>query len=249
MKKLRKKSKRYKRFITAMVLSALMMSPGEVGYTQEYLYYDGKPIAEMQFVGTDAGVVYMGNGEYLLEPAEYDLSATIMDATKSATSYWIDILGSRAKNSQPWQIFVTTKKNYQNANAGTETFSREDGQENITIIPENYVARLLQTGAPLSTLSAETSDGSSSIAPGTYSVSNGTFHFNHNGNKAYTGTATLTISYDGTNKTLLTATGSGTRQLGSGETVEYSPADGNTYTASSGATVQINISNKDNASI
>jgi len=135
VKKLRKHSKRYKRLLTTMVLSALMMSQGAVGYTKDYLYYGNKPIAEMQFLGTDAGVGRMANGEYLLKPAEYELSATLMDATKSATSYWIDILGSRAKNSQPWQIFVTTLNNNQNASAGTLTFSQEEGNENITTIP------------------------------------------------------------------------------------------------------------------
>ncbi len=171
MKKLRKHSKRYKRLLTTMVLSALMMSQGAVGYTKDYLYYGNKPFAEMQFLGTDAGVGRMANGKYLFDPAGYELSATLKDATKSATSYWIDILGSRAKNNQPWQIFVTTQKNEQNAYATTLTFSQEEDKKDITIIPENYAARLLQTGAPLDTVSAETSDGNSYISPGTYSVS------------------------------------------------------------------------------
>ena len=137
MKKLQKHSKRYKRFLASMVLAALMSSQGAVGYTKDYLYYGNKPIAEMQFLDKGARLDIMINGKYMFDPAEYQLSATLMDATKSATSYWIDILGSRAKNSQPWQIFVTTRKNDQNAHAGTLTFSQEEGKKDITIIPEN----------------------------------------------------------------------------------------------------------------
>ena len=97
----------------------------------DYVYFNGQKFIEFEF---------FNEGEF---GSEYTLSELLREGTKSATSYWSGILGPRSKFSSPWQIFVKTQANFQNA--GALTYSLK-GQKVIT---DNYPALMMQNGKKL----------------------------------------------------------------------------------------------------
>ena len=138
---------RRKKLLTAAVMAALLGMPhyGHAFKTApEYVYYNGKPMAEMQFLTEGEEIKDM------VDKAGYTLSPTLIEPVKTSTAYWTDMLGPKAKNAQPWQIFVTTEKNLQNASASTNSMIRgpkKPGDVKPTEI--NMVALQLQDGKKL----------------------------------------------------------------------------------------------------
>ena len=138
---------RRKKLLTAAVMAALLGMP-HYGYAfkmaPEYVHYNGKPMAEMQFLTKGEEI------EDLVEKAGYTLSPSLIEPVKTSTAYWTDMLGPKAKNTQPWQIFVTTEKNLQNASASTNSMipdPKKPGKVKPTEI--NMVALQLQDGTKL----------------------------------------------------------------------------------------------------
>ena len=89
---MRKKSGK-KKLLTAAVLAALLAAPG-YGYAfkmaPEYVYYNGKPIAEMQFLAEGEGI------NNFVSQAEYTLSPSLIQPVKSSTAYWTGMIGPKA---------------------------------------------------------------------------------------------------------------------------------------------------------
>ena len=138
---------RRKKLLTAAVMAALLGMP-HYGYAfkmaPEYVHYNGKPMAEMQFLTKGEEI------ENLVDKAGYTLSPSLIEPVKTSTAYWTDMLGPKAKNTQPWQIFVTTEKNLQNASASTNSMMpdpKKAGKVKSTEI--NMVALQLQDGTKL----------------------------------------------------------------------------------------------------
>ena len=111
-----KKNHSKNKLLTAAVMAALLATPGyghAFKMAPEYVYYNGKPIVEMQFLTKGEKI------EKLVDKAGYTLSPSLIQPVKSSTAYWTGLIGPKAKNGQPWQVFVTTQKNEQNAYAST----------------------------------------------------------------------------------------------------------------------------------
>ncbi len=136
-----RKNHRKKSLLTAAVMAALLAMPG-YGHAfkrpPEYVYYNGKPMAEMQFLVKGEEI------ENLVDKAGYTLNPSLIRSVKSSTAYWTGLIGPNAKNGQPWQIFVTTKKNVQNAFAST--MSIIVGSKNVKATQVNLVAQQMQDG-------------------------------------------------------------------------------------------------------
>ena len=97
-----------KRLLTAAVMAALLAIPG-YGYAfnrpPEYVYYNGKPMVEMQILTEGEEI------KKLVTKAGYTLDPSLIEPVKSSTAYWTGMIGPRAKNGEPWQVFVTTQVN------------------------------------------------------------------------------------------------------------------------------------------
>ena len=139
-----RKSHSKKKLLTAAVMAALLATPGyghAFKMAPEYVYYNGKPIVEMQFLTKGEEI------EDLVDKAEYTLSPSLIQPVKSSTAYWTGMIGPKAKNGQPWQVFVTTKKNEQNAYASTTSVIVKNSKAKETEV--NFVAQQLQDGKKL----------------------------------------------------------------------------------------------------
>jgi len=138
------KTSRSFRVLTAAVLAALLSAPAH-GFTfkhaPEYSYSDGKKVAELQLLAKGEEL------EGIIDKAQYELDPSLAKGVKSSTAYWTGILGPKAKNTTPWQIFITTRKNNGNASATTMSFSIKKGD--LALTKDNYVALQLQKGKKL----------------------------------------------------------------------------------------------------
>ena len=133
-----------KKLLTAAVMAALLAAPGyghAFKMAPEYVYYNGKPLVEMQFLVKGEEI------ESLVDKAGYTLSPSLIQPVKSSTAYWTGLIGPKAKNGQPWQVFVTTQKNEQNAYASTTSLIVKNGKAKETEV--NFVAQQLQDGKKL----------------------------------------------------------------------------------------------------
>ncbi len=132
------------KLLTAAVMASLLAMPG-YGHAfkrpPEYVYYNGKPLVEMQFL------VKGEEMESLVDKAGYTLSPSLIQPVKSSTAYWTGLIGPKAKNGQPWQVFVTTQKNEQNAYASTTSVIVKNRKAKETEV--NFVAQQLQDGKKL----------------------------------------------------------------------------------------------------
>ncbi len=137
------------RLLTAAVLATLLAMPG-YGYAYkqapEYLYYNGKPIVEMQFLSKGEEL------ENIVEKAKYTLDSSLVQPVKSGTAYWTGLLGPKAKNTTPWQIFVSTDEE-QNASANSSAFRPKNGELEETKV--HFVAQQLQDGKKLLRMTEE----------------------------------------------------------------------------------------------
>ena len=134
---------RKKKLLAAAVLATLLAVPG-YGYAYkqapEYLYYNGKPVAEMQF---------LSKGEELkniVAKATHTLNPSLRQSVKSGAAYWTGLLGPKAKNTDPWQIFVSTDEE-QNASANSSAFRPKNGEVEESEV--HFVAQQLQDGKKL----------------------------------------------------------------------------------------------------
>ena len=103
-------------------------------YDADSLYFGGRQFIDFAFLNT---------GEKIKDLTEksgsgYALPLLLRDATKTAASYWSEMLGPRSGFTSPWQIVVVTQDNYQNASAGTVSV------KNDKEVNDNYVAQMLQ---------------------------------------------------------------------------------------------------------
>ena len=133
-------------FVTTVLLAA---APGVYAFQNdpEYVYHNGKPMAEMQ-------VLVKGEElEGFTDEAGYTLDDSLIEPVKSSTAYWTGMLGPKAKNETPWQIFVTTQKNRQNASATTASLTVKE--EKLETVPNNLVAKQLQNGKKLVRMTEE----------------------------------------------------------------------------------------------
>ncbi|SFE67657.1 autotransporter outer membrane beta-barrel domain-containing protein [Succiniclasticum ruminis] len=154
--------RKQKKQLTAAILAALLAMPA-YGHAfvkaPEYVYYNGKPMVEIQFLVKSEGVKDMpGKSDFPLDPS-------LIEPAKSGTAYWTGLLGPKAKNGQPWQIFVATQEKVQNAYANTFSFKPEKGKLKGTEV--NFVARQLQDGKSL--LRMQEDEGK--LTPGDYGYS------------------------------------------------------------------------------
>ena len=136
--------RKQKKQMTAAILATLLAMPA-CGYAfvnpPEYVYYNGKPLVEMQFLVKGEEI------EGLVDKAGYTLSPSLVQPVKSSTAYWTGMIGPKAKNGQPWQVFVTTQKNEQNAYASTTSVIVKNRKAKGTEV--NFVAQQLQDGKKL----------------------------------------------------------------------------------------------------
>ena len=139
-----------KKLLTAAVMAVPLATPGyghAFKMAPEYVYYNGKPIVEMQFLTKGEGI------EKLVDKAGYTLSPSLIQSVKSSTAYWTGLIGPKAKNGQPWQVFVTTQKNEQNAYASTTSVIVKNRKAKETEV--NFVAQQLQDGKKLLRMTEE----------------------------------------------------------------------------------------------
>ena len=154
--------KKQKKQLTAAILAALLAMPA-YGHAfvkaPEYVYYNGKPMVEIQ---------ELTKGEELgrfVNKAEYTLDPSLIEPVKSGTAYWTGLLGPKAKNGQPWQVFVTTQEGVQNAYAKTSSHTKETGDFSDTNV--NFVVQQLQDGKPLLRMQED----ADKLPPGDYGYS------------------------------------------------------------------------------
>jgi len=142
--------RKQKKQLTATILAALLAMPA-YGHAfvkaPEYVYYNGKPMVEMQFLTKGEEL------ENLVDKAGYTLSPSLIQPVKSSTAYWTGLLGPNAKNGQPWQVFVTTAAGDQNASATTKSVIVKN--RNAKLAPVNFVAQQLQNGKNLIRMTEE----------------------------------------------------------------------------------------------
>ena len=143
-----------KKALAIAVMLYLLAMPGYSYAFQnepEYVYYNGKPMAEMQFLNAGEGLMGKdgdGNDEdEMVAAAGYTLDPSLIGPVKSSTAYWAEMIGPKAQNGQPWQIYVTTEANLQNASAETTSVHAEHGETEDDA--DNYVSELLQNGKSL----------------------------------------------------------------------------------------------------
>lgn len=141
-------------------------------YDADSLYFGGRQFIDFAFLNTGEKI------ENLTEKSGsgYILPLLLRDATKTATSYWSEILGPRSGFTSPWQIVVATQDNHQNASAGTVSI------KNGEAVNDNYVAQMLQGKLTLNYLDIEKLKTDSVDKNGTYSFSGITIgqHFGAN---------------------------------------------------------------------
>ncbi|WP_081798814.1 autotransporter domain-containing protein [Selenomonas sp. AE3005] len=126
--------------LTLAVLSSLVM-PLSYAAVEEpvvpyretrYTDYNGKHFADLKFMDEGYGI---GDGAkpedpgWLVNPATYRLSDALIAATVTSTDYWKNILAPKAKNTTPWQIFVTT---FDEVNADAASLSLDSSGGIIT---------------------------------------------------------------------------------------------------------------------
>ena len=143
-----RRERKLARLVLAAITAGILPLPAVSAMKTEYVYHHGQPFVEMNFLEESDGELW----EY---KAEYPLDRALMDATKSSTAYWSGMFGDRAKNTQPWQVFVDTQANEQNAYGGTASLQVSE-TENVSLVPENFVARQIQDGKTLNVTTKET---------------------------------------------------------------------------------------------
>ena len=139
----------------AVLLGLSGISSQGLAYETHTISFNGGTFAEINFLknGESFGVKETDGSYKFIDPAQYELSGMLKDAAIQGLHYWTDMLAPKAKNNQPWQIFVTTKEKYQNASAGSD--ARISDGETDRSVTDHYVAQQLQEGKTLTPLNGE----------------------------------------------------------------------------------------------
>ena len=141
------------RLLTAAVLASLLAASGRAyafKKAPEYVYYNGKPVVELQFLAKGEEI------EDLVDKAGYTLDPSLIKPVKASTAYWTGLIGPKAKNGEPWLVFVTTQKDEQNASASTTSVIMKNKTAEETEV--NFVAQQLQDGKKLLRMSEEVAE-------------------------------------------------------------------------------------------
>ena len=157
--------RKQKKQLTAAVLAALLAMPA-YGHAfvsaPEYVYYNGKPVVEMQFLTQGEEIKGM------VDKAGYTLNPSLIEPVKASMAYWTGLIGPKAKNETPWQVFVTMETKEPNASANTKSFLMENGKLRET--SRNFVAQQLHDGKKLLRMTKEIGE-STNPPPGDYGFS------------------------------------------------------------------------------
>ncbi len=157
--------RKQKKQLTAAVLAALLAMPA-YGHAfvkaPEYVYYNGKPVVEMQFLTQGEEIKGM------VDKAGYTLNPSLIEPVKASMVYWTGLIGPKAKNETPWQVFVTMETKEPNASANTKSFLPENGKLRET--SRNFVAQQLHDGKKLFRMTKEIGE-STNPPPGDYGFS------------------------------------------------------------------------------
>ena len=155
MKKLKsnKLSKKREALLTALIFTGCMVvSPISMAEESPYsnvidVKYDTNLFAQLSFMRQGYGIGTPGKTgkEWLVEPSKYNLAEKLVNSTEKSASYWSEMLGPGAKNTQPWQIFVNGDYD-QNAYAssisfmsnGTKLYNKPDQLYVKSLIVDNY---------------------------------------------------------------------------------------------------------------
>uniref|UniRef100_UPI00260B4B9F autotransporter outer membrane beta-barrel domain-containing protein n=1 Tax=uncultured Anaerovibrio sp. TaxID=361586 RepID=UPI00260B4B9F len=144
--------------IGLMSITSYALAEDEDYYlAQESLKYNDKEFAELLFLAKDNGIGT--TGQWLVNPAKYDLSDELIAATADSSMYWVGILGDDAKNKAPWQIFVGTDFD-SNAYAGsTNIVSNGVRKAYYSYRPaESFVRNQIKYGDELEKLTPESAE-------------------------------------------------------------------------------------------
>ncbi|WP_029541619.1 autotransporter outer membrane beta-barrel domain-containing protein [Selenomonas sp. AB3002] len=146
--------------MAAMTAGVAFGSPVEA-FEPDSVDFGGRQFIDFAFLNTGEKISTITDDS----GSGYALPLSLRDATKSATSYWSEMLGPRSRFTSPWQIIVVTQDNYQNANAITASI--KDGNT----VHDNYVAQMLQGKIKLDYLDIEKLKTNSTDEVGTYAFS------------------------------------------------------------------------------
>ncbi|ORT98934.1 hypothetical protein D081_2299 [Anaerovibrio sp. JC8] len=179
MKKLKKNklSKKREALLTALIFTGCMVvSPISMAEESPYtnvidVKYDTNPFAQLAIMRQGCGIGTPGKTgkEWLVEPSKYNLAEQLVNATEKSTSYWSEMLGPGAKNTQPWQIFVNGDYD-QNAYAASISFN-SDGKKLYNKPEQLYIKSLIVDNYGLEALTYE--NAKTGVTPaGNYGYSN-----------------------------------------------------------------------------
>uniref|UniRef100_UPI0026EEA6AE autotransporter outer membrane beta-barrel domain-containing protein n=1 Tax=Anaerovibrio lipolyticus TaxID=82374 RepID=UPI0026EEA6AE len=179
MKKLKsnKLSKKREALLTALIFTGCMVvSPISMAEESPYLSvidvkYDTNPFAQLAIMRQGCGIGTPGKTgkEWLVEPSKYNLAEQLINGTEKSTSYWSEMLGPGAKNTQPWQIFVNGDYD-QNAYAMSISFN-SDGKKLYNKPELVYTKSLIEDNYGLEALTYE--NAKTGVTPaGNYGYSN-----------------------------------------------------------------------------
>ncbi|MBE6084088.1 MAG: autotransporter domain-containing protein [Selenomonas ruminantium] len=158
--------------LTLAVLSSLAMplsyaaadEPVVPYWETRYTDYNGKHFADLKFMNEGYGIgagdlKTLDDPRWLVSPAKFNLRDELIEATVISTDYWKNILAPKAKNTTPWQIFVTT---FGDVNADAVSLSLDSpGAAPITNCYRTdvfYVKDQLQKGTIFTPLTYTTQD-------------------------------------------------------------------------------------------
>ncbi|SHI63992.1 Uncharacterized conserved protein, contains a C-terminal beta-barrel porin domain [Anaerovibrio lipolyticus DSM 3074] len=135
-----------KAMLVTAILTSLISAPSWTEAAEEAdtwtVSYGGIPVAELNILHQDEGLGY--EGDYFITPAEYELDESLVKGSLKALYYWTDMLSLRGKNSTPWQIYVTTQEDLQNASALSNFFTANGTTDKMVYPNTNYITESFQ---------------------------------------------------------------------------------------------------------
>ncbi|MCR5176894.1 MAG: autotransporter domain-containing protein [Anaerovibrio sp.] len=143
--------------LSIMIALWLASAPYAFASTTETITYNDKSVVELNLLESGDEVTITvpptaaepnPKAETVVKAPEFTIDNATKNGILSGVHYWTDMLGPGMKNSHPWQIYVTTKDNYNNASAYTTSFDGETGYQSDA----NYVQQFLQGDLELGTM-------------------------------------------------------------------------------------------------
>jgi hypothetical protein len=142
------------RIMLALVLGVVWPGTGRAEkeeHTTSYVKSGGKSMFEVLYFNPGDAWTYVNPDKTiitLIGTSEYEMLDKHKKALEKGLSYWVDMLAPRSKNTQPFQIMVTTNVQFANASAGT--WGLDFAAKEWTY--ENYMQKVLQDGYTLTHL-------------------------------------------------------------------------------------------------